>query len=149
MVSCVYTLQTNVKANTARFWMFLFSFAAPFASPGRSYLPPQQSSPSNQYGPPNQGQSQPSNQYGPPSQGGFSGGSSQLPPSNQYGAPQQPSSQYGAPQQQNGFGGGFNSGSSAGSAGNYPSSRPGKSSFIFVLHIFIEYSVANLENAIG
>lgn len=71
-------------------------FVAPFAAPGRQYLPPQQ-----------QGQ-QPSSQYGPPqggsggfggnqggfggNQGGFGGsqpGFGQQPPSNQYGAPNQ------------------------------------------------------------
>lgn len=76
---------------------------APFAQPGRSYLPPQQSSsqqPSNQYGAPSQGATQPSSQYGAPNQGGsggFGGGG--------FGGSQAPSSQYGAPSNQGGNGG--------------------------------------------
>lgn len=63
--------------------------SAPFVSPNRSYLPPQQSSsqqPSNQYGPPNQGSS--GGGFGG-NQGSFGGGFGGAAPQNQYGPPSQ------------------------------------------------------------
>lgn len=88
------------------FFLFFFVLVAPFASPNRQYLPPQQQSgqPSNQYGPPNQGGSQPSSQYGPPNQGGsggFGGNQGGFGGSGGFGggSGQQPSQSYGTPSQ--------------------------------------------------
>lgn len=90
----------------------IYFFAAPFAAPGRQYLPPQQGG--------SPGQQQPSNQYGPPS--------------SQYGAPSQQGGQGGFGQNgfgQNGFGGNQGNfgqqGSPQSQYGPPPSSQGGQS----------------------
>lgn len=85
--------------------MIIFFFiVAPFASPNRQYLPPQQQSgqqPSTNYGAPQQGGPSVSSQYGAPNQGsgGFGGGNQGGFGGGSGGFGQQPSQSYGAPSQ--------------------------------------------------